>query len=52
MEFNFCGKTQAVHFKLFAQGFEYFLKEGTVLEIVRGTKLIIRAANANSRGVT
>ena len=51
VEFNFCGKGRKQFILNFAQGVRMFSEGGHSLEMVRGTKLIIRAVNANSRGL-
>ena len=48
----FCGKVRKTSFLNFAQGVEKFFEGGHSSEIARGTRLIIRAVNANSRGLT
>ena len=48
----FCGKVRKISFLNFAQGVEKFFEGGHSSEIARGTRLIIRAVNANSRGLT
>ena len=46
-----CGKVRKQFISNFAQGVGKFSEGGQSLDIARGTKLIIRAVNANSRGL-